>query len=156
MSEDDSPLEQAARRGRGRPKGSLNKKTLAKQEELRQATTLDVSFEEEPQEPEEPDASKPKIPERVPVGLSPEERPETTEEEEEEEAALEPEEPAPKPKQRRKAVEKKPPRPRAKPATPEASPPMSYLQVLQRGLVAARAAQRLERVQRYDAYFSHL
>ena len=49
MSEEiiDPPV----KRGRGRPKGSLNKKTLAKQEAMRQAHRLDVSFEDEP-EPE--------------------------------------------------------------------------------------------------------
>ena len=48
MSE-DTPV----KRGRGRPPGALNKKTIAKQQEMEEATTLDVSFEQ-PEEPEEP------------------------------------------------------------------------------------------------------
>ena len=69
MSE-DTPV----KRGRGRPPGALNKKTLAKQQEMEEATTLDVAFEEpegveevlepvieaEPEEPEEPEHPKAK------------------------------------------------------------------------------------------------
>ena len=188
--------ETSEKRGRGRPKGSLNKKTLAKQEELRQVTTLDVSFDQEKdleqeQEPEpepEPDVPevkkprpprKPKIPERVP-------EPETEAPEEE------PEEPEPvKPKPKRKprktqlpgvvtsaeaiqhlyeseeeAPVVKKPRARAQPradarslattAPRDPEPPLTYLQVLQKGLAAAKATQKAEKVQRYDAYFSHL
>ena len=63
MSE-DTPV----KRGRGRPPGALNKKTLAKQQEMEEKTTLDVAFEEpgeveevlepvveEPEEVEEPE-----------------------------------------------------------------------------------------------------
>ena len=41
MSE-DTPV----KRGRGRPPGALNKKTLAKQQEMEEKTTLDVAFQE--------------------------------------------------------------------------------------------------------------
>ena len=157
------------KRGRGRPKGSLNKKTLAKQEAMHQAHTSsleaspqNVSYEEEPEpeptqdqpepEPEsEPELSaprnqrkprKPKLPEMAP------------EEEEEEEASFgaspqeEPQPPPPSPKKKK---------PRApKPVRMEPEPPLTYLQVLQRGLMAARASHKAEKIRRYDAYFSHL
>ena len=123
--------ESSEKRGRGRPKGSLNKATVAKQEQMREATTLDVSFESaeevpvsigepvsmvEPEEPEEPPepkpkrkARKPKVPELAP---------------EEEVPAEVPESPV------RKAR-----KPRAKPRDPEPpEPPLTYLQALQRGL----------------------
>ena len=52
--------EEQPKRGRGRPKGSLNKKTLEKQAALKEATTLDVSFEkeEEPEQVEEPEKAE--------------------------------------------------------------------------------------------------
>ena len=143
MSEErgHSPEEGAVRRGRGRPKGSLNKKTMLKQAAIREPES----------EPEIPDPGHETTEEE-------EAAPPPPSEEEAEEAAppeVEVVEP-PKPKQRRKQQK----RPRAEP-TPEAEaepsqPQLTYLQVLQRGLAAARVAQRNERVQRYDAYFSHL
>ena len=64
--------ETSEKRGRGRPKGSLNKNKLAKQEEFRQATTLDVSFDQEkdleqeqgpePEKPDVPEVKKPRPP----------------------------------------------------------------------------------------------
>ena len=118
--------EEQPKRGRGRPKGSLNKRTLEKQAALREATTLDVSFEEEPEQVEEPE--------------------EVAEEEVEEVAEPEPEaEPEPvveePPKKQRKPRKPKPPeeapepppppspkkrRPKAAPLPPE---PLTYLEV---------------------------
>ena len=147
--------EEQPKRGRGRPKGSLNKRTLEKQAALREATTLDVSFEEEPEQVEEP------------------EKAEDVEEVAEEEVAEEPEvEPEPvveePPKKQRKPRKPKPPeeapepppppspkkrRPKAAPLPPE---PLTYLEVLKRGMAAAKANQRAERLNRYDSYFSLL
>ena len=147
--------EEQPKRGRGRPKGSLNKRTLEKQAALREATTLDVSFEEEPEQVEEPE--------------------EVAEEEVEEVAEPEPEaEPEPvveePPKKQRKPRKPKPPeeapepppRPSPKKRKPRAPPrevspePLSYLEVLKRGMAAAKATQRAERLNRYDSYFSLL
>ena len=50
--------ESSEKRGRGRPKGSLNKATVAKQEQMREATTLDVSFESAEDAPVELDETK--------------------------------------------------------------------------------------------------
>ena len=159
MSEDA-----AVRRGRGRPKGSLNKKTLVKQAELEEESDvqesepeLDIPAQEPPSceevkqlsgpRPSKP-PPKPKIPERAPESDSEEAEPL---QEEREESDAEPLQPCPK---KKAAPLKK--RPRAQRAPQVSEPPMSYMQVLQRGLAAARTAQKLERVQRYDAYFSHL
>ena len=147
--------EEQPKRGRGRPKGSLNKRTLEKQAALREATTLDVSFEEEPEQVEEPE--------------------EVAEEEVEEVAEPEPEaEPEPvveePPKKQRKPRKPKPPEEAPEPPPPpspkkrkprapprEVSPePLSYLEVLKRGMAAAKATQRAERLNRYDSYFSLL
>ena len=152
--------EEQPKRGRGRPKGSLNKRTLEKQAALREATTLDVSFEEKKEDEEEP--------EQV-------EEPEKAEEEvAEEEVAEEPEvepEPEPEPpKKQRKPRKAKPPEEAPEPPPPpspkkrkprapprEVSPePLSYLEVLKRGMAAAKATQRAERLNRYDSYFSLL
>ena len=140
--------EEQPKRGRGRPKGSLNKRTLEKQAALREATTLDVSFEEEPEQVEE----------------------EVAEEEVEEVAEPEPEpvveEP---PKKQRKPRKPKPPEEAPEPPPPpspkkrkprapprEVSPELTYLEVLKRGMAAAKATQRAERLNRYDNYFSLL
>ena len=152
--------EEQPKRGRGRPKGSLNKKTLEKQAALKEATTLDVSFEEkkeeEPEQVEEP------------------EKAEDVEEVAEEEVAEEPEvEPEPvveePPKKQRKPRKPKPPEEAPEPPPPpspkkrkprapprEVSPELSYLEVLKRGMAAAKATQRAERLNRYDSYFSLL
>ena len=147
------------KRGRGRPKGSLNKKTLAKQEEMEEAMTLDVSFEEPEIVPEaevgqpepEPEMEKPEV-ELEPVKKRAPRKTKVQVEEEE-------------PVKRKRAPRKKipvdssdeevplpPPPPKPRPA----EEPLTYLQVLQRGLVAARAADRADRSARYDAYFTHL
>ena len=152
MSEDT-----AVRRGRGRPKGSLNLKTIAKQKQMHDATTSDVTFNDVSFEPWEHDEEEKQEPEEA-AEVEPEEPVESEE----------PEAPPPKRTKREKVVkvpeedeEESPPvrvvkrKPRAITA-PEASPPLTYLQVLQKGLAAAKATQKAEKVQRYDAYFSHL
>jgi hypothetical protein len=105
-----------------------------------------VEPEPEPEEPEEPEPEEP-------------EEPEPEEPEEPEPEPEEPEEPKPKKKARK-------PRARAQvwaddrkleiavPRAPE--PPLTYLQVLQKGLAAAKATQKAESIQKYDSYFLHL
>jgi hypothetical protein len=154
-----------ARRGRGRPKGSLNKKTLVKQAELEEESDVQESEPEldvPVQEPEVPSCEevkqlsgprpskpppKPKIPERAPESDSEEAEPL---QEEREESDAEPLQPRPKKKAVEAAIRAAPlkKRPRAQRAPQVSEPPMSYMQVLQRGLAAARTAQKLERVQR--------
>ena len=146
--------EEQPKRGRGRPKGSLNKRTLEKQAALREAMTLDVSFEKE-EEPEQVEE-------------------EVAEEEVAEEEMAEPEvEPEPvveePPKKQRKPRKPKPPEEAPEPPPPpspkkrkprapprEVSPELTYLEVLKRGMAAAKATQRAERLNRYDSYFSLL
>ena len=163
-------MSEVEKRGRGRPKGSLNLKTIAKQQAMQEATTLDVSFEtelaplelddikveeeavsvvedEEPEsEPEpEPEPAKPKPKRKTRKPASRDLRSQVPE------AVPEEVTPPPSPV---KEVKKRKPRAATVPRVPE--PPLTYLQVLQRGLAAANATQKAERVQRYDAYFSHL
>ena len=136
--------EEQPKRGRGRPKGSLNKRTLEKQAALREATTLDVSFEEEPEQVEE------EVPEEEVAEPEPEPEPEPPKKQRKPRKAKPPEEapeppPPPSPKKRK---------PRAPPR--EVSPELTYLEVLKRGMAAAKATQRAERLNRYDSYFSLL
>ena len=151
--------EEQPKRTRGRPKGSLNKKTLEKQAALKEATTLDVSFEkeEEPEQVEEPEKAE-EVEEvaEEPVVEEPEVEPEPVVEE--------------PPKKQRKPRKPKPPEEAPEPPPPpspkkrkprapprEVSPePLSYLEVLKRGMAAAKATQRAERLNRYDSYFSLL
>ena len=148
------------KRARGRPKGSLNKKTLARvaeeEADVPVPFTLDVDFESneilgesepisEPAEPEEPASPPPppKLKRRVSRKAPP--APPVSAEESEDEI------PPPKPKKVRRT-----PKPAAAPqprARPEASPPPTYLEVLTRGLRAAQATQKAEKVARYDAFF---
>ena len=146
--EEEQPM-----RGRGRPKGSLNKRTLEKQAALKEATTLDVSFEkeEEPEQVEEPEKAE-EVEEvaEEPVVEEPEPEPEPPKKQRKPRKAKPPEEapeppPPPSPKKRK---------PRAPPR--EVSPELSYLEVLKRGMAAAKATQRAERLNRYDSYFSLL
>ena len=146
------------KRGRGRPKGSLNKKTLAKQGAMEETTTLDVSFEE-PEIVPEANVGQPDV--------EPEAEPEV---EPEVESEVEPEA-EPEPIKRKRAPRKKIPIPESSddeqvqlPLPPPKKPrvarpveePLTYLQLLQRGLVAARATDKANKVARYDAYFSQL
>ena len=155
MAEIEEPvIETKSKRGRGRPKGSLNKATIAKREaeaaaaaEMREKLTLDVSFEEAlgdeapqaPQEPEEPE----------PEPLPEEEDPEEPEEPEEEPG---PEPPPPSPKRRAKRQ----PKPKApKPVRMTSPEPPSYLDILKRGLDIARHKQKAEKVAKYDSFFRY-
>jgi outer membrane biosynthesis protein TonB len=167
-------MSEVEKRGRGRPKGSLNlktiAKTIAKQKQMHDATTdvtfNEVSFEpwehEEKQEPEETEETE-KAEEEAQVAEEAVEE-EAVEEEAIAEEAVEEEKP--KPKRRKKVVKedtppptpvrvnKRKPRATAIPRAPD--PPLTYLQGLQKGLSAAKATQTAEKIQRYDAYFSHL
>ena len=143
------------KRGRGRPKGSLNKKTLARREEEEPVPfTLDVDFESneimgesepipEPEELEEL-ASPPPPPKlkRTVSRKTPPAPPVSA-------AESEDETPPPKPKRVRRT-----PKPAAAPQPPlVVHPPPTYLEVLTRGLRAAQATQKAEKVARYDAFF---
>ena len=171
---EDTPV----KRGRGRPPGALNKKTVEKQREMEEATTLDVSFEEpeevlEPvieEEPEDPKAAelpkakaKAKRKPRKPPYKRESPPPLPTDVEDEETVVAEYEsassgvesepEVAPPPSPKKRARPK--PRPKALPRDPE-PPPLTYLQVLQRGLLAAKATHKAEKVAKYDTYFANL
>ena len=152
---DPEDIESApVKRGRGRPKGSLNKKTLARKEEAEVPFTLDVDFESneilgEPQpepepvpEPEpEPVPEPPKL-KRAASRKAPPPPPVSPDESEEEP-------PPPKPKRVRRT-----PKPAAAPQPPPVvQPPPTYLEVLTRGLRAAQATQKAQKVARYDAFF---
>ena len=146
------------KRGRGRPKGSLNKKTLARvaeeEADVPVPFTLDVDFESneilgesepipEPAEPEEPASPPPppKLKRRVSRKAPP--APPVSAEESEDEI------PPPKAKRVRRT-----PKPAAAPQPPlVVHPPPTYLEVLMRGLRAAQATQKAEKVARYDAFF---
>ena len=151
--EDEVPV----KRGRGRPKGSLNKKTLARvaeeEADVPVPFTLDVDFESneilgesepitEPEEPEEL-ASPPPPPKlkRTVTRKTPPAPPVSAEESEDEP-------PPPKPKRVRRT-----PKPAAAPQPPVVQPPPTYLEVLTRGLRAAQATQKQAKVARYDAFF---
>ena len=143
------------KRARGRPKGSLNKKTIARNEEEPVPFALDVDFESneimgesepipEPEELEELASPPPppklkrtvsrktRIPDPPPVPA----------------AESEEEPPPPRPKRVRRT-----PKPAAAPQPPVVQPPPTYLEVLTRGLRAAQATQKAEKVARYDAFF---
>ena len=152
MDVEEIPTE-APKRGRGRPKGSLNKKTLERMSaQAREAEVPEVLEEASEEASEE----------------TPEETPEEVTEEAPEEVPEEVPEPPPRPK--RKAAAKRAPevpappaaKPRAKraPPAPRAPPvappkPRSYLEVLREGLEDARRRQKQERATRYDSYFAY-
>ena len=135
-------------RGRGRPKGSLHKKTLAKQQGV-----TDSSFEDT-EEPEQPNPET--VPE--PAESDPETEPETA-----------PEPPVPVPKRRTRktkpveaAPEEKEPEetfiPKKKRAPPkpvrmDLPEPPTYLEVLKRGLDIAHHQQKAEKLAKYDCFF---
>ena len=161
--EDELPV----KRGRGRPKGSLNKKTLARMDDEEPVPfTLDVDFESptsgqalgneimgesEPiPEPEEP-ASPPPPPPKLKRAASKRKPPPGSPEESEEDP--------PKPKRERRAKPKPAEGlPRGGAAVPQpppvVQPPPTYLEVLTRGLRAAQATQKAQKVARYDAFFA--
>ena len=151
---DELPVEHV--RKRGRPKGSLNKKTLEKMAPVQDQEEDPI----EEESPEPPPAPKRKARARAP---SP--------------ASLDEETPQPAPKRKARArapspsssLEEEPPkRPRTRPQTRVRSPPPrqpvrtkatpveppTYLEVLTRTLEAARAQDRVDRLTRYDHFFS--
>ena len=126
--EQEEPVEQdVAKRGRGRPKGALGKKTKTEQEKKNENFILDVSFDEKP-----PRKHVKKIKEEEP--LSP---------------IIE--KPIPKPK-RKVAMKKKSEAP--PPSTLEEEP-MTYLEVLTRGLRAAESQHKARKVATYDNFFRY-
>ena len=122
---------------RGRPKGSLNRKTIEKIKEREPspappAHTLDVDFTSEEILGETPAPKrKPRKPKPPPPSSSSEE-----------------EQPPPPPKQKRERTTNRKPR-----VEPEPLYPPSYLEVLQRGLKEARAKQHAEKIAQYDNFF---
>jgi hypothetical protein len=119
----EEPAEQEVKRGRGRPKGALGKKTKTEQEQRNENFILDVSFDEKPS--------------RKRVKKIKEEEP------------LSPiiEEPIPKPK--RKVAMKK------NSEAPPQEEPMTYLEVLTRGLRAAESQHKARKVATYDNFFRY-
>ena len=132
------PSEPVVIKKRGRPKGSLNRKTIEKIKEgepspAPPAHTLDVDFTSEEILGETPPAPKrkPRKPKPPPPSSSSEE-----------------EQPPPPPKQKRERTTNRKPR-----VEPEPLNPPSYLEVLQRGLKEARAKQHAEKIAQYDKFF---
>ncbi len=118
-------LEQEVKRGRGRPKGALGKKTKTEQEQRNENFILDVSFDEKPS--------------RKRVKKIKEEEP------------LSPiiEKPIPKPK--RKVVMKT----KSEAPPHSTTEPMTYLEVLTRGLRAAESQHKARKVATYDNFFRY-
>ena len=130
--------EAPVKRGRGRPKGSLNRKTIERlasspqrsgAEQASVPFALDVDFESNEILGEEAAAPQQSV-----------------------EGGVE-ETPTPKPKRVRSVRITAPTAARRPPA--KSSEPPNYLDVLKQGLVAAKAQHKAERVARYDAFFSH-
>ncbi len=119
----EEPVEQEVKRGRGRPKGALGKKTKTEQEQRNENFILDVSFDEKPTR---------KRVKKI-----------------KEEELLSPiiEEPIPKPK--RKVAMKK------NSEAPPQEEPMTYLEVLTRGLRAAESQHKARKVATYDNFFRY-
>ena len=135
-------VEPEMKRGRGRPKGSLGKKALAREIEIPVPTIPEEIIEPSEQEQVE-QVEEPKV--------EPEEEPE-----------VEPETPAPK-RRPRKPVNKPPPMIETPPVrrtknteivTPKEQP-LTYLEVLTRAISAAKQTDRQDRINRYDAFFSN-
>ena len=144
------------KRGRGRPPGSLNKKTLARQAELARAEetppdefVLDVEFDEGQQPvPEEPPAESPEeLPE--PPRLSRQRSVRMGRVSESHVSAPTILSPRPAKRQRPKPVAKTVAKTVAKPV----EEPPNYLEVLKQGLAIAKASHKAEKVARYDSFF---
>ena len=130
--------EAPVKRGRGRPKGSLNRKTIerlanspqrsgAEQVSVPPAFALDVDFESNEILGEEAAAPQQSVEEETPT---------------------------PKPKRVRSVRIAAPAQPPATVALPSYDDPPNYLELLRQGMSAAKAHQKAERVARYDAFFS--
>ena len=125
---------------------------------MEEATTLDVSFEEPETVPgtaqdtvqelePEPETEEPEVElEPVKRKRAPRRKLPVPESSSDEEVLL----PPPLPKKTRA------PKPRVAASEKLQEEPLTYLQVLQRGLVAVRATDKANKVARYDAYFAHL
>ncbi len=157
------PSEPVILKKKGRPKGSLNKKTIAKmregvlpedgpessilerEEDTLPPMVLDVDFTSDEMLGEKPRATAKRKPKAVPKARDPPTEPPSEEDS-----------PPPPPPQRTK---KRPPRVRTRSDTYRAEPipetvnPPSYLEVLTRGLKEARAKQYAEKVAQYDRFF---
>ena len=134
------PIEPVVIKKRGRPKGSLNKKTLDKRKGAPEpapasppALTLDVDFTSE-------EVLGDPAPKRKAKRPKPPTPPPSSESEEE---------PPPPPSRLKRQRTRRAPRSEPQPLL---NPP-SYLEVLQRGLKEARAKQHAEKVAQYDRFF---
>ena len=152
--------EAAPKRGRGRPKGSLNKKTLERRAAEAAAATPLVAAEAA--EAAAPEATPEAAPE-----LEPEVVPEPVEEVVAPSAAHDGS--AAKPKRQAKRtpepVEEAPPKPKRKRPPPAPRPPdalpgpllheASLLDIMKAGLAHARAKHKADKVAKYDAMFAY-
>ena len=164
MAEIEEPvIETEPKRGRGRPKGSLNKSTIAKREAAATADVVEDPGEAPP--PKRPKAKK-KVREALPEPEpEPEPEPSGGEDAEDDETVrpeyqigsgsdeTEPEPPPPSPKKRAPRAKRQPKEP--KPVRMTSPEPPSYLEVLKRGLDIARHKQKAERVAKYDSFFRY-
>jgi len=156
------PSEPVVIKKRGRPKGSLNKKTIAKMREdvlpedepessiLEREDTLppmvlDIDFTSDETLGEKPRATAKRKSKAAPKARDPPK-----------ESPSEEDSPPPPPPPRNK---KRPPRVRTRSDTYREEPapvtvnPPSYLEILTRGLKEARAKQYAEKVAQYDTFF---
>ncbi len=154
------PSEPVVIQKRGRPKGSLNKKTIEKmrqdvlpeegtessilerEEDTLPPMVLDVDFTSDEILGEKPRATPKRKPKAAPKARDPPTQPPSEEDS-----------PPPTPPSRNK---KRPPRVRTRCDAYRAEPipdPPSYLEVLTRGLKEARAKQYAEKVAQYDNFF---
>ena len=136
------PSEPEVIKKRGRPKGSLNRKTIEKMKEGEKegepspappALTLDVDFTSEEILGETPPAPKRKATKPKPAPSS---------------SSSEEEQPPPPPKLKRERTTNRKPR-----VEPEPLNPPSYLEILTRGIKEQRAKQHAEKIAQYDKFF---
>jgi len=162
--------EAPVKRGRGRPKGSLNRKTIERlaseapqrsgAEQASVPFALDVDFEsneilgEEAAAPQQSGGVEGGVDERVALGaaLLPHERVALGQPRCQETPTPKPE--RAKPKRVRSVRIAAPAQPPATVALPSYDDPPNYLELLRQGMSAAKAHQKAERVARYDAFFS--
>ena len=116
--EQEEPVEQEVKRGRGRPKGALGKKRKTEHEKINEEFILDVSFDEKPSRKR---VKKIKEEEQLSPNCQP----------------------------KRKVAMKK------KSEAPPQEDPMTYLEVLTRGLRAAESQHKARKVATYDNFFRY-
>ena len=135
--EPEPPSEAVVIKKRGRPKGSLNKKTIERMKEREPSPhTLDVDFTSDEVLGETPPKRKAKP--------KPPPSPSSSEEEDEDVA------PPPPPPRLKRATTRR----RAYEVAEQPLNPPSYLEVLTRGLKEARAQQHAEKIAQYDRFFA--